>query len=226
MTLQFSGVVLDLDGLLLDTEKLQFEVGPTVLSAMGYDLAPAFFHSLVGVDRIESARLINLEVGATINGGDLDRAWNAAMDEKMRDSIPLRPGVHDFLDALDERKLPRAIATNSVTTRAQWKLEHAGLLDRINVVVGVDMVNRGKPAPDVYIAAAEKLGLLPPTASRLTTAILEYGRPLRPECQWSSKCRTWWRAGICERTTKRVRWQKRAPFSVCENRMGMTAVGA
>ena len=42
MTLQFSGVVLDLDGLPLDTEKLQFEVGPAVLSTMGYDLAPAF----------------------------------------------------------------------------------------------------------------------------------------------------------------------------------------
>jgi beta-phosphoglucomutase len=161
MTLRFSGVVLDLDGLLLDTERLQFEVGPAVLSGMGYDLAPAFFHTLVGVDRVESARLINLEIGANIDGADLDRAWNAAMDERMQDAIPLRPGVHDFLDALDERKLPRAVATNSVTARAEWKLQHAGLLKRINAVVGVDMVKRGKPAPDVYIAAAGKLGLDP-----------------------------------------------------------------
>ncbi|MGE7368572.1 HAD family hydrolase [Neorhizobium sp. NPDC001467] len=161
MTLHFSGVVLDLDGLLLDTERLQFEVGPAVLSSLGYDLEPTFFRSLVGIDRTESARLINLELGATIDTAELDRVWNEAMDDRMRDGIPLRPGVHDFLDALDQRSLPRAIATNSVTARAEWKLEHAGLLRRIDAVVGVDKVARGKPAPDVYLAAAKALGLEP-----------------------------------------------------------------
>lgn len=161
MALQFSGVLLDLDGLLLDTERLQFEVGPAVLRSLGYAVSQDFFHTLVGVDRVESARLINLEIGASIDSQELNRAWNEAMDAKMRDTIPLRPGVHDFLDALDERKLPRAIATNSVTARAEWKLEHAGLLERVNAVVGVDKVKRGKPAPDVYIAAAAALGLDP-----------------------------------------------------------------
>ncbi|UHS61315.1 HAD family phosphatase [Agrobacterium vaccinii] len=161
MALHFSGVVLDLDGLLLDTERLQFEVGPAVLRDLGYDLAPAFFRTLVGIDRTESARLINLELGASIDGAELDRVWNGAMDDRMRDGIPLRPGVHDFLDALDQHQLPRAIATNSVTARAEWKLEHAGLLKRIDAVVGVDKVARGKPAPDVYVAAAKTLSLEP-----------------------------------------------------------------
>lgn len=159
MAVHFSGVVLDLDGLLLDTERLQFEVGPAVLRSLGYDLAPSFFRSLVGIDRTESARSINLELGATIDAAELDRVWNGAMDDSMRDGIPLRPGVHEFLDALDQHKLPRAIATNSVTERAEWKLEHAGLLKRIDAVVGVDKVARGKPAPDVYVAAARTLGL-------------------------------------------------------------------
>lgn len=161
MALHFSGVVLDLDGLLLDTERLQFEVGPAVLRDLGYELAPAFFRHLVGIDRTESARLINLELGASIDGAELDRVWNGAMDDRMRDGIPLRPGVHDFLDALDQHQLPRAIATNSVTARAEWKLEHAGLLKRIDAVVGVDKVARGKPAPDVYVAAAKTLSLEP-----------------------------------------------------------------
>lgn len=104
---------------------------------------------------------VNLELGATIDAAELDRDWNAAMDDSMRDGIPLRPGVHDFLEALDQHNLPRAIATNSVTERAEWKLEHAGLLKRIDAVVGVDKVARGKPAPDVYVAAARTLGLEP-----------------------------------------------------------------
>lgn len=161
MALQFSGVLLDLDGLLLDTERLQFEVGPAVLKGMGFEVAPTFFHDLVGVDRATGAAMINQQLGGEIDGAALDRAWNEAMDERMRDEIPLRPGVHDFLDALDEQQLPRAIATNSDTSRAKWKLQHAGLLHRMNAVVGVDMVKRGKPAPDIYIMAAETLGLRP-----------------------------------------------------------------
>ncbi|MBD9390396.1 HAD family phosphatase [Agrobacterium sp. AGB01] len=161
MALQFSGVLLDLDGLLLDTERLQFEVGPAVLKGMGFEVAPTFFHALVGVDRATGARMISKELGGDIDGAALDRAWNEAMDERMRDAIPLRPGVHDFLDMLDEQQLPRAIATNSETDRAKWKLQHAGLLHRMNAVIGVDMVKRGKPAPDIYVMAAETLGLRP-----------------------------------------------------------------
>jgi HAD superfamily hydrolase (TIGR01509 family) len=161
MTLQFTGVILDLDGLLLDTERLQFEVGPAVVTAFGYNLPATFFYSLVGVDRAECARLISLEVGAEIDEVELNKAWNAAMNDRMQDEIPLRPGVHAFLDALDEKKLPRAVATNSFTARAEWKLRHAGLLHRFNAVVGADLVSRAKPAPDVYIEAANRLGLHP-----------------------------------------------------------------
>lgn len=161
MALHFSGVLLDLDGLLLDTERVQFEVGPMALKSLGHDLAPEFFRSLVGIERRESVRLINLELGVTLDSAELNGVWNRAIDARMQDGIPLRPGVHDFLDALDRHNLPRAIATNSVTERAEWKLRHTGLLGRMNAVIGVDQVAQAKPAPDVYLAAAEKLGLAP-----------------------------------------------------------------
>ena len=54
MTLPIKGVILDLDGLLLDTERVQFEVAPAVLQQFGHDLDPIFFKSLVGVDRVPS----------------------------------------------------------------------------------------------------------------------------------------------------------------------------
>lgn len=102
-----------------------------------------------------------MEVGAEIEEAELNRAWNAPMNDRIQDAIPLRPGVHAFLDALDGMKLPRAIATNSYTARAEWKLERASLLHRFNAVVGADMVRHVKPAPDVYIEAANRLGLHP-----------------------------------------------------------------
>lgn len=134
MVLGFAGVVFDLDGLLLDTERLQLETGPEVISGFGYELAPEFFYRLVGVDRMESARLINLELGSNIDGSHLAEAWSAAMDSRMLDAAPLRPGVHAFLDAIDENHIPRAVATNSMTKRAEWKLSHAGLLERMSTL--------------------------------------------------------------------------------------------
>jgi beta-phosphoglucomutase len=167
MAFGFSGVVLDLDGLLLDTERVQLETGPEVLRSFGYEVPPSYFETLVGVDRIESARRLNQLIDGNLDGALLDRAWNAAMDARMREAIPLRPGVNAFLDALDRHELPRAIATNSVTDRAEWKLRHAGLWGRIDALVGVDQVQRGKPEPDVYIEAARRLGLSPSLCAAL-----------------------------------------------------------
>ena len=161
MTIGFSGVILDLDGLLLDTERLQLEIGPGVLRSLGYELEPSFFKRLVGVPQAENARLISLELETEIDAAALDAAWNRALYARMLEGIPLRPGVHDFLDALDRHRLPRAIATNGITARAEWKLEQTGLLSRIDAVVGLDQVERGKPAPDVYVEAARCLKLDP-----------------------------------------------------------------
>ncbi|WP_273692350.1 HAD family hydrolase [Ketogulonicigenium vulgare] len=157
----FLGVILDMDGLLLDTERLQMEVGPAVLANLGHDLPKDYFKSLVGVARLQAARMIEDRVGVPIDATALDTAWDLAMDKKMAEGVPLRPGVHDFLDALDRFDIPRAVATNSMTARAEWKLDHAGLLDRLGAVVGVDQVAHGKPAPDVYLEAARRLNLHP-----------------------------------------------------------------
>lgn len=161
MTINFSGVLLDLDGLLLDTERLQVEIGPAVLRSLGHEMEPVFFHRLVGIPQAENARLISEELGTAIDAVALDAAWNEAFYARMQKGIPVRPGVRDFLDALDRMHLPRAIATNGVTERAEWKLEQTGLLERIDAIIGIDQVERGKPAPDIYIEAARRLGLSP-----------------------------------------------------------------
>ncbi|MBF5080040.1 HAD family hydrolase (plasmid) [Paracoccus marcusii] len=157
----FSGVIFDMDGLLLDTERLQMELGPEVLAEFGHDLPRDYFNNLVGVARLQAARMIEDQVGVPIDAAALDIAWDLAMDKKMADKVPLLPGVHDFLDALDRLEIPRAVATNSTTARAEWKLDHAGLLGRLNAVVGVDQVAHGKPEPDVYLEAAKRLNLHP-----------------------------------------------------------------
>ena len=132
-----------------------------MLRSLGHELEPAFFNRLVGVPQAENARLIGLELGTEIDSVALDEVWNKALHARMEKGIPLRPGVHAFLEALDRRALPRAIATNGNTARASWKLRQTGLHGWIDVIVGIDQVARGKPAPDVYAEAARRLKLNP-----------------------------------------------------------------
>lgn len=167
MTTNFSAVILDLDGLLLDTERLQLETGPGVLRSLGHELDPSFFHRLIGVPQAQNAGLISQELGVEIDAAALDAAWNDALYARMQEGIPLRPGVLDFLDALDRHALPRAIATNGITARAKWKLEQTGLLSRIDLIVGLDQVSCGKPAPDVYVEAARCLNVDPSKCAAL-----------------------------------------------------------
>lgn len=154
-------VLLDMDGLLLDTERVQMEVGPEVATSLGLNLPDTYFRNLVGVARVRVAELIGQHVGRPIDPLELDAVWNKAMDARMGDNIPLRPGVVEFLDLLDRNSIRTAVATNSVTQRAQSKLAKAGLLDRFDAIVGVDLVANGKPEPDVYLEAARRLGCAP-----------------------------------------------------------------
>ena len=163
--LSFSGVILDLDGLLLDTERWTIDAGPEVFGALGFDFSRDFFESLVGVSDVDGAAIMSRQAGRPVEVAFVEKAWTDAM-HAMTD-MPLRPGVAGFLDALDAHNLPHAIATNSVTERARWKLKTAGLLDRVGPVVGRDQVAHGKPAPDLYVEAARQLGLRPEDCAAL-----------------------------------------------------------
>ena len=93
---------------------------------------------------------------------DVLGGWHAAYDAVVaRDGIALKTGVHEVLDWLDEVQLPRAVATSTRRARAKVKLTEAGLFQRIDALVGGDEVPHGKPAPDLPLEAARRLGVAP-----------------------------------------------------------------
>ena len=87
------------------------------------------------------------------------RAWHVAYDAIVeREGIALKPGLLDLLDWLEARRIPKAVATSTRRDRAQAKLARTALLSRFVALVGGDEVARGKPAPDIFLAAAARLG--------------------------------------------------------------------
>ena len=90
------------------------------------------------------------------------RAWHGAYDAIIeREGIALKPGLIELLGWLEDAAIPRAVATSTRRSRAQAKLVRTQLCERFAALVGGDEIARGKPAPDIYLEAAARLGVAP-----------------------------------------------------------------
>jgi HAD superfamily hydrolase (TIGR01509 family) len=161
--MRLKAAIFDLDGTLIDTEGPLIAAGITALAGLGHAVELDFMVGLVGIGPEEGHRRLCAHLGEPIDMAALDRAWHAAAQEALSGVIPLRPGVAELLAALAARGLPRAVATNSGTASARSKLAAAGIAGQFDTahVIGHDAVAAPKPAPDVFLAAAERLGVAP-----------------------------------------------------------------
>lgn len=157
----YDAYIFDLDGLLIDTESIAMDAGLEVLGAMGHAVGRDFMLSLIGIDEAEGHRRLVAHLGRDVDFAALGAAWSNAVQRRQAKGIPVKAGAAQLLDALVLQNRPRAVATNSRTANAERKLDMAGLRDRVEIVVGFDAVPRPKPAPDVYVEAARRLGAQP-----------------------------------------------------------------
>lgn len=161
--MQYQAAIFDLDGTLIDTEGPLIRAGIAALADLGHEVELEFMLRLVGVGPDEGHEKLCSHIGVDLDRATLDAAWTAAAQEALSGVIPLRPGAAELLATLNAQGTPKAIATNSGTASALRKLASAGIEGQFNAahVVGHDAVAVPKPAPDVYLAAAARLGVTP-----------------------------------------------------------------
>ena len=160
--MKISGIVLDLDGVLIDTESISKKAWIGGAQALGFDFPDTLYSEIVGIS-VASARK---KIEEFANGRlDMDRYMeiSAAMyyDVMKENGIRTMPGVPELLDFISQFGLKSTVATSTTKDSAEWKLKTAGLFGVVENVVTGDQVKNGKPAPDIYLAAAEKIGLHP-----------------------------------------------------------------
>ena len=155
-------VLLDMDGTLLDTERVYFDSLVSALHAFGYsDNVEALCHAMVGLPGPDCEAMLQARYGASFPLADINKAFLARRDEMLEAGLPLKRGAVALLDALRENKCPMAIVTSSSQRTAEAHLTLAGIRQRFDTILTRDDVPRGKPSPDLYLLAASRLTLPP-----------------------------------------------------------------
>jgi HAD superfamily hydrolase (TIGR01509 family) len=158
---RLSAVILDMDGTLHDTEAVYHAAFKQAVAAVGFAVTDAFCHSLIGIPGPETDAMIREHLGPDFPFADYERHYSQNRDQALSVGVPLKTGAAELLDALAQRGLKMAVATSASRHAADLHLGRSGLGARLRVVVTRDDVARGKPYPDLFLRAAELLGVPP-----------------------------------------------------------------
>ena len=154
-----AAVIFDMDGLLFDTEALYQEAIFLAAAEGGHEVAPDFFIRTVGLPLAQSRALFLSHFGEAFPFDEFQATWVRHFWIIAGTRLALKPGALELLDALDKFRLPRAIATSSSHRTVERHLTAHNLLERFDVIVGHGDYKSGKPAPDPFLKAAERLAL-------------------------------------------------------------------
>ncbi len=156
-----AAVIFDMDGLLVDTERVFRDTMMEASRRRGLDLPLPVFLRMVGLQRDASRAVAMDHFGKAFDhDGWIAEVW-ALAHERLAAGVTIKAGVVELLDFLDEAGLPRAVATSSGHATVARQLGPNGLLDRFGAIIAAGDYTRGKPAPDPFLAAAARLGVAP-----------------------------------------------------------------
>jgi HAD superfamily hydrolase (TIGR01509 family) len=151
-----------MDGTMLDTEPLYKAAWQRAAADLGFDLDDAFYLGLVGRSIADGEDALSRRFGGSFPLAEFRMRWPVRWRTRVEaEGIPTKPGLLELLTWVDERHIPLAVATSSDRDYAAFSLRRAGLDGRVATLVTGDEVDHGKPAPDIYLEAARRLGVDP-----------------------------------------------------------------
>ncbi|WP_428934031.1 HAD family hydrolase [Streptomyces sp. ACT015] len=155
-------VIFDLDGTLVDSEPNYYEAGRLTLAAHGVpEFSWAEHERYVGVSTRETIALWRRRYGLTASVPDLLADLDRRYLELARAGTHAYPGMRAFVERLAAERVPMAVASGSSREAITAVLAGTGLDAYLRTTVSADEVERGKPAPDVFLEAARRLGAAP-----------------------------------------------------------------
>jgi len=161
-TIRPAAVIFDMDGLMLDTERLSIPLWAEAGVIFGYSITEEIVLRMVGISSKKTRELLFDEFGPDFPYDSVCEKFRQLVKNEIdKNGVPKKYGLIELLDRLAAAKIPLAVATSTRRATALEMLRKADILDRFSAVVCGDEVTNGKPAPDIFLLAAEKLKVSP-----------------------------------------------------------------
>jgi HAD superfamily hydrolase (TIGR01509 family) len=161
-----AAVVFDMDGVLIDSERVWADVREQVAREHGGKWEADTQQRMMGMSSPEWSRFMRDEVGVPMTPAEISASVVERLVSRYREHVPLLPHAREAVERLAEH-WPLAVASSSNRPLIDLVLELAGLQRLFRVTVSSEEVPRGKPAPDVYLEAARRLGVEPASGAAI-----------------------------------------------------------
>ena len=155
-------VIFDMDGLMFDTESLIIDCKKRAGDKFGYNITRDIVIQTVGLNYEKTKNLMMEAFGKNFDFDEIYKVSMQYMNEYIiKYGMPYKKGLLELVDFLEEIKILKAVATSSEKKRAQFCLQKAGIDKRFNAIVCGDMIENGKPAPDIFLKASDICNVSP-----------------------------------------------------------------
>ena len=158
--MQITALVIDLDGVLVDSEQLWDAARRELVAERGGTWRSDATHAMMGMSAPEWSRYVHEELGVDLQPTAISTAVVERLDRLYRERLPLLPGARETVIEAAAR-WPLGLASSSNREIIDLVLELAGIGACFDATVSSEEVARGKPAPDVYLEAARRLSVAP-----------------------------------------------------------------
>lgn len=155
-------VVFDMDGVLIDSEPVWEQVRRGLVADLGGHWPPGAQDRMMGMSTAEWSAYLAADFGLRLSAAEVAERVITAMAARFTEHLPLLPGAAGAVRGLAAR-WPLALASSAPRSLIGTVLDAAGLRSAFTATVSSEEVARGKPAPDVYLEAAYRLGVPPPS---------------------------------------------------------------
>ncbi|RPJ08229.1 MAG: HAD family phosphatase [Spirochaetaceae bacterium] len=157
---RIKAVIFDMDGLIFDTERISIPAWQKAGRKHGYEITTPHIIQTIGFDLKGTEEVLKHHYGEDFPFAQIRALKIEYIKEGfINDAPPLKKGVCELLSWLSNREIPIALGTSSERKRVLEYLQSAGILCFFQTVVCGDEVTHGKPAPDIFLEAAKKLGI-------------------------------------------------------------------
>ncbi len=160
--MNISAVIFDMDGLMFDTERIAIKTWKKAAEEFGYSVDEALIIKTIGRNSIDTKKIFLASLGNVFPFDEIQQLQVKYIREEIRkNGVPIKEGLYELIRSCKRHDISMAVATSTERKRAEDLIKQSNTWKYFDVIVCGDEVLNGKPEPDIFLTAAEKLRVQP-----------------------------------------------------------------